>query len=225
MKISVIIPALNEERFLGQTLEAIRRAEADEVIVVDGGSSDRTRETAEGHGVRVIASPRGRAIQMNSGAEAAGGDVFLFLHADTRFPGDGIAAIRQALADPRVAGGAFTLKIDSIRASLRLIAASANLRSWLFRIPYGDQGIFVRQRVFREMGGFPPWPLMEDVEFCRRMKRYGRMVILPQPVITSSRRWEQEGVFFATFRNGVIVTLYFLGVSPFRLKQWYSDHR
>ncbi|MBI4715382.1 MAG: glycosyltransferase family 2 protein, partial [Nitrospirae bacterium] len=162
---------------------------------------------------------------MNAGAAKASGEVFLFLHADTRLPAGGLGMIREALADHEVAGGAFSLAIDSPRPSLRGIARMANLRTRLTRIPFGDQGIFVRREIFDRIQGFPPWPFMEDVAFSRRMKKEGRVAILREKVLTSPRRWEGEGVLYGTLRNWGLLILFYLGVSPFRLKRWYGDVR
>lgn len=225
MKVSVIIPVLNEERFLGKTLSSLQQINDCEILVVDGGSQDKTLMIAEQHGATILRSSRGRALQMNAGAENAVGEVLIFLHGDSRLSPDGIPAIREALSYPTVVGGAFHLAIDSPRAGYRLLAYAANMRSRITRIPYGDQGLFVRKEVFDVIGGFPPWPLMEDIEFCRRMKRKGKVVILPQRVLTAPRRWEKEGLFYGTVRNGLLLSLFYCGVSPFRLKRWYEDVR
>jgi rSAM/selenodomain-associated transferase 2 len=222
--ISVIIPTLNEAKVLERTLAHLHQTPGLEIIVVDGGSTDGTVALAKRHAI-VLTAPPGRAAQMNRGAQQATGEVLLFLHADTLI---GLAALRkmaEALEDPTVVGGAFRLVIDSPRRSLRLIAAAANIRTRLTRIPYGDQGIFVRRSVFEKLGGFPIQPLMEDVEFARRLKRVGRVVLLPEPAVTSSRRWDKEGMGYTTLRNQVLLMLYFIGVSPDRLARWYRSVR
>lgn len=225
MKISVIIPALNEELAIGRTLGSFEGNGAHETIVVDGGSTDGTLKEATRPGVLPVSAPPGRAVQMNAGAEKASGDVFLFLHADTRLPHGAMEAIRSALSDPGVVGGAFTLAIDSTKPFLGWVARMANLRTRLTRVPYGDQGIFVRRDTFQEIGGFPAWPLMEDVDFCRRLKKRGRVVILEEKVLTSPRRWEAEGPLYVTLKNRTLVLLFLFGVSPYRLKRWYEDRR
>ena len=228
MKISVIIPTLNEASTLAVVLHAIRGTAGVETIVVDGGSRDETVAIARGAADLTLSVPpslAGRARQMNAGAEAASGEAMVFLHADSLLPPGGLAAVREALRDPGVVGGAFRLAIQSPRPVLRLIAGVANLRSRITRIPYGDQGLFVRRTVFERLGGFPDIPLMEDVELCRRLKREGRLAFLPEAILTSDRRWEREGVLYATLRNWTLVSLYLLGVSPTRLVRWYPHVR
>ncbi|HSG05607.1 MAG TPA: glycosyltransferase, partial [Nitrospiria bacterium] len=134
-------------------------------------------------------------------------------------------AIQTRLEDPAVIGGAFDLVIDSPRIVLRLLGRAANIRSRLTGVPYGDQGIFIRRDAFERLGGYPEIPLMEDLELGRRMKRAGRMVFLSQPIRTSSRRWDREGVGLTTLRNQVFVLLYFLGMDPARLARWYRPIR
>ncbi|MBI4715715.1 MAG: glycosyltransferase family 2 protein, partial [Nitrospirae bacterium] len=148
MNISIIIPTLNEAAHIGRTLQGLKGSGFHEIIVADGGSLDETVRAALEAGAEVVRAPRGRALQMNAGAKKASGDILLFLHADTRLPPGAAAAIREALSDPGTAGGAFALAIDSPRPSLRWIARAANLRPRLTRIPYGDQGIFVRREIF-----------------------------------------------------------------------------
>ncbi len=162
---------------------------------------------------------------MNLGAAGASGEILLFLHADSRLPTGAFEAVRRTFDDPAVVGGAFRLAIDSPRRSLRMIARAANWRTRLSGVPYGDQGIFVRRAIFNELGGFPDLPLMEDLEFARRLKRKGRVVLLTGPIVTSPRRWEREGVGFVTLRNQLFVLLFFLGVPPARLARWVRTVR
>lgn len=226
MTLSVIIPTLDEGRGLAATLEAVRAAGVEDLIVVDGGSRDDTLRVARRSTDRIVHTPAppGRARQMNAGARKATGDVFLFLHADTVLGPWAVPAIQTALMDERVVGGAFRLGIERIpgRPGLRLIAAAANLRTALTGLPYGDQGLFVRRAVFERIGGFPDLPLMEDVAFGRRLQQAGRVVILPMAATTSARRWEREGLVYTTFRNWALFSLYLLGVSPVRLARWYG---
>jgi rSAM/selenodomain-associated transferase 2 len=224
-RISVIIPTLNEAAVIEKTLRGLPRCDDLERIIVDGGSSDDTAALARPFADKVLVAPAGRARQMNRGARAAAGDVLLFLHADSRLPEDALGSIAKALEVPTVAGGAFDLAIDSPRWALRLVAAAANWRTRLTGVPYGDQGIFVRRSVFEQLGGFPEWPLLEDLEFSRRIKAAGKVVILSQPITVSSRRWDKEGVGYTTLRNQIFVLLYFLGVSPSRLARWYRPIR
>jgi len=224
-QISVIIPTLNESARIAETLESLPRDRRLERIVVDGGSTDDTRARAESGAGRVLTSGAGPARQMNAGAARAEGDTLLFLHADSRLPKGAIDQIEAVLRDPGVPGGAFQLSIDSPKRSLRWIARAANLRTRLTRVPYGDQGIFVRRTVFERLGGFPDLPIMEDLEFSRRMKRTGKIAILSSAVTTSARRWEREGILTVTLRNRLFAALYFLGVSPLFLARRYRAVR
>jgi len=225
LPISVIIPAFNEAGNIEESLRSIPRDPRLERIVVDGGSSDDTVRRAEPLADRILVTNAGRARQMNAGAAVARGEILLFLHADSRLPAGIPDDLIRTLEDPEVAGGAFCLAIDSPRIALRLIAACTNLRARLTRVPYGDQGIFVRKSIFDRLGGFPDQPLMEDLEFARRLKRAGRVVLLPKFVRTLSRRWDREGLVFVTLRNRIFVLLYFLGVSPARLARRYDPIR
>jgi len=222
--LSIIIPVLNEAAQIGAALRQIPRAENIEVIVVDGGSHDSTTMIAESFGARVIHAAAGRASQMNAGAAVARGGILLFLHADTRLPSDFVRVIRETLSHPEVVVGAFRLRIDSPRWSLRIIEALANFRSKFFRAPYGDQALFLRKHHFRTAAGFSKLSIMEDFEFVRRMGRWGRVTLAPAAVITSARRWERLGVLRTTLLNQAIILAYLLGVSPARLALWYRSH-
>ena len=219
--ISVIIPALNEASAIGATLRRIPRIDDIEVIVVDGGSCDSTVSVAESLGARVIQTSGGRAHQMNSGAAAARGEILLFLHADTHLPGDFPRLVRETLSRPEVVVGAFRLRIDSPRRSLRVVEALSNFRSSWLKMPYGDQALFLRARYFRTAVGFSELPIMEDFEFVRRLGRWGRIALAPAAVVTSARRWERFGVLRATLLNQAIILAYLLGISPARLAHWY----
>lgn len=222
--ISVIIPTLNEGAVLGLTLQSIRETSEVEIIVVDGGSQDQTLEIARRY-AETLSSGLGRGRQMNKGARHARGGILLFLHADSILPAMALSQISNTLKDPEVVGGAFRLGINTKKLLLRMVATFANWRTAITRIPYGDQGIFVRRSVFEKIGGYSDQALMEDLEFSRRLKRQGRLVLLPDRVLTSSRRWDQEGIFYTTVRNQALVFLYFLGVSPERLARWYRQIR
>lgn len=224
-RISVIIPTLNEAAVIEKTLRGLPRRDDLERIIVDGGSSDDTAERAMPFVDKVLVTEAGRARQMNAGARAAGGDVLLFLHADSRLADGAFDAITRTFEDPTVAGGAFALAIDSPRPALRLVSAAANWRTRLTGVPYGDQGLFVRRSVFERLGGYPEWPLLEDLEFGRRLKADGKVMILSDPVTVSSRRWDKEGIGYTTLRNQIFVLLYFMGVSPVRLARWYRPIR
>jgi len=225
MNISVIIPVLNEARTVAVTLEALIRLSPHEIIVVDGGSTDRTAEICQQFGVKVMVSARGRAQQMNSGAKAASGDILLFLHADTTLPNSAFDDIRLALGDSRYVGGRFDVELDGEHWMLKVIGAMINYRSRLSKVSTGDQAIFVRRFVFEQIGGYPAIPLMEDVAFCRTLRRTGEIACLKSRVMTSARRWEIDGVWRTILRMWALKLLYLAGVSPNRLKQYYADAR
>ena len=221
LKISIIIPVLNEAPTIAQVISTARNAENVEIIVADGGSSDGTVEIAKYKADRAISTTPGRATQMNAGATASTGDILLFLHADTLLPDGYDTQVRQALARPSSVGGAFELKIDAHSLGLRLVEIGVNCRSHFLQMPYGDQAIFLFSATFDKIGGFPDLPLMEDFEFVRRLKKQGRIEIVPQSVLTSARRWQQVGVLKTTILNQIVIIAYFLGVSPDRLREWY----
>ncbi len=223
--ISVIVPALDEAEGIGRTLACIPKRDDLEVIVVDGGSADGTAELARALGVRVIPGSPPRSRQMNLGAAAARGAIYLFLHADTRLPEDFADCVRRASAMPSVAAGAFSLKIDSRRAGIRAVERLANLRSRYLSLPYGDQALFVNARLFWELGGFPLLPIMEDFALVRRLARRGRIAIIDRPALTAGRRWERLGILRTTLINQLIVLAYALGVPPELLARWYRRGR
>jgi rSAM/selenodomain-associated transferase 2 len=193
-----------------------------EVVLVDGGSTDRTAAiAARSPQVRLLASSRGRARQMNAGARAARGDILLFLHADTLLPDGALAAVEAAAGDPGVVAGRFDVRFDSPRPVFRMIAWFMNQRSRWSGISTGDQAIFVRREVFEALGGYPEMPLMEDVELCRRLKRRGRLAALRPRVTTAARKWEREGALRTIVLMWVLRFLYMAGVPPARLHRWY----
>ncbi len=224
-RLSIVIPALNEEALISETLKRIDWVPKTEVIVVDGGSTDATRKTAGAAGARVLPSKPGRAAQMNAGAAAARGEVLLFLHADTCLPLEYGEQIEAVIVQPGVVAGAFRLGFDDPRASLRLVAAGANARSRFRQLPYGDQALFVRKDVFVESGGFRELPVMEDYEWVRRLRRIGRIGLAPGRVTSSARRWLHHGVFRTTITHQLMLWGWKLGVSPERLARWRARER
>jgi rSAM/selenodomain-associated transferase 2 len=225
VKISIIIPDLHEEQTIAPTLETRSQLTPDEIIVVDGGSTDRTREIVQRTPAKCIVAPRGRAQQMNAGAQAATGDVLLFLHADTRLPASALTEVRTALGDLRCVGGRFDVKFDREAWMFRLIGTLMNVRSRVTKIATGDQAIFVRRGVFDEIGGFPDLPLMEDVAFSRLLKKRGRIACLRRHVVTSARRWEKAGVWRTILKMWTLRLLFFTGVSPLHFRRFYDDAR
>jgi rSAM/selenodomain-associated transferase 2 len=220
-RISIIIPTLNEAETIAETLVSTQGPTGIEILVIDGGSGDRTVEIARSHGAEVIASPRGRAVQMNVGAARAKGEFVLFLHGDTRLPKGYNDRIYGTLCEPGTVAGAFKLRMDGSRTGIRFIEWVANCRSQLLGLPYGDQAIFLGAGLFRSLRGFPNMPIMEDFELMKRLGRLGRIRIVPARAVTSDRRWERFGVWQTTLINYAIPLGYSLGVSPSRLARWY----
>jgi len=225
MRISVVIPALNEADGIAATLQRLRplRARGHEVLVVDGGSTDRTREIARANpGVQLVMAPKGRAVQMNAGARWARGEWLLFLHADTRLP----AGWRDELARVRAAGdvcwGCFRFGLDSNAWQARLIEWGVRLRVRLFRLPYGDQGLFVRRDVFEAAGGYPAYTLMEDVALVRRLSGDGPPWRSSLVARTSARRWQRDGWWRRSALNVSLLVRYWWGVPPERLAARYE---
>ena len=219
--ISVIIPTLNEAGQLPRTLPRPLAAPKVEVIVVDGGSADGTDRIGASNGAKVLRSSPGRARQMNAGAQAARGELLLFLHADTLLPPDFADHVRRILDLPGVAAGAFRLTIAGEKRGLRLVERVVNWRSEILQMPYGDQALFMRAAGFRAAGGFPDLALMEDFALMRRLKRTGRIVTAPAAVITSGRRWLEQGIVRTTLLNQAIILGFLFGCSPQRLARWY----
>lgn len=220
MLISVIIPTLNEEVNLPVTLRQLADRPDVELIVVDGGSTDRTVEIAQSFTSYVFVTHPGRASQMNEGARHATGDILLFLHADTFLLPGALDEIQRRIQG--AVGGAFDLQIDSPRRFSKFIARVASQRSRLFRLPYGDQGIFVWRQLFDALGGFPNVPIMEDIAFARRLRRAGRLSFIRSGLITSGRRWHTNGMIKTTFVNWWVTSLYFLGMPPNQLRHIYD---
>ncbi len=226
-RLSVIIPVLNEEDRVGDLVTRVGKGirAGDEVLVVDGGSTDGSVAAAGAAGARVLPAPRGRGRQMAAGAEEATGEVLLFLHADTRLPPAFRAAIKQVLDDVDVGWGRFDLGFDEGGRLLALIAALINARSRLMRSATGDQAIFVRRDVYGRVGGFLEPHLFEDVDLVRRLRRVSRMGVPRGCVTTSARRWRKEGVWRTTVRMWALKSAYLCGVPARRLARYYRDVR
>lgn len=246
MTITVVIPTLNEERTLPFTLSHTAGMGFNELIVVDGGSHDRTREIISSyssarnsgtpysasrmqhsalHPVILITADPGRARQMNAGASASKGDVLLFLHADTSLPGDARQAIERALEDPACVGGRFDVWFEQDKGFGWLISRMMNLRSRWTGIATGDQAIFVRRSVFEQLGGYSDLPIMEDVDLTRRLKRTGQLAALRSKVTISYRRWDACGPLRTILLMWALRFLYWIGVSPRRLRHLYGTVR
>jgi rSAM/selenodomain-associated transferase 2 len=225
--VSIILPVLNEAVTINPAilaLQSIGSAGLAEIIVVDGDPSGSTIKTITVGGVRTAVAEKGRARQMNYGASLASGDILLFLHADTRLPLNAISLIQEALSSSRFVAGAFTLGFDTERVIFKVTETYVALRTRLTKVPFGDQAIFVRRDYFERMGGYRELPIMEDVEFMKRIRKRGDPVcILREKALTSPRRYEQEGIFFCTFRNMTLQLLYAAGVTPERLAAWYRS--
>jgi hypothetical protein len=219
--LSIIIPTLNEEKKISQVLDHLKVLKHGEVIVADGGSRDRTVSRAEERGAKVACSDPGRGRQLNAGAAQAKGDILLFLHADTLLPEGYTELVRNAMSDPEIIGGAFLIRFQPSSPLLRCTQRTINWRTKVFRLPYGDQALFVRTSVFRQIGGFANIPLMEDVDFVQRLKKYGKLVFIPEPVTTSSRLFIRQGVIRTTLKNKIVFFGYYLGISPERLARMY----
>jgi rSAM/selenodomain-associated transferase 2 len=220
-KVSLIVPVLADEEALAALLRQIPPDSGADIVVVDGGRSPGVAAAVAGRrDVRVIHAPRGRGRQMNAGAAAATGEWLLFLHADSRLPPAWLPAI---LDQPRdLAGGWFRFALDDPAWQARWIERGVALRVRLFRLPYGDQGIFVRRGTFERLGGYREIPLMEDVDLVRRLASAGPVVELPLALATSARRWRRDGWVRRSLRNLGLISLYFAGVPPSRLARWYS---
>ncbi|MGE0356907.1 MAG: TIGR04283 family arsenosugar biosynthesis glycosyltransferase [Burkholderiales bacterium] len=227
MKLSIVVPVLDEAAGIAGALAALAplRSRGAEVIVVDGGSADATRSLAAPLADRVIESPRGRARQMNAGAQAATGEVLLFLHADTRLPPGADRLVLEGLAASGRDWGRFDIAIEGRSPLLPVVAAFMNARSRLTAIATGDQALFARRAAFESAGGFPPIALMEDIAFCRTMRRRGPPLDLRARAVTSGRRWERRGTLRTILLMWRLRLAYFLGADPARLAERYGDGR
>ena len=223
MKVSIIVPVLNEAHHIASTLEALQgyRQQGAELIVVDGGSRDETPEIARPLSDRLIQTEKGRALQMNAGANVAHGDVLLFLHADTHLPEQSYLALHAAYEAGPVLWSRFNVRLSGHRFAFRIIEWFMNRRSCLTGIATGDQALAVRRELYQQVKGFPDIPLMEDVAMCKCLKQITRPLCLTESVETSSRRWEQNGVLRTMLLMWCLRLAYFLGMSPARLAEYY----
>ncbi len=226
MRLGIVMPTLDEAPAIRRNLPRALAA-ADLVVVSDGGSTDGTAALAAELGAEVVCGPPGRGGQLERGARAAlaaGADLLLFLHADTVLPPGGAAALRAAVA-AGAEGGAFLVRFDSERASMRLGTHLVNLRTRWLRLPLGDQAQFATRATFERLGGFRDWPLLEDLDFAWRLRRAGAMTVVGAQVTTSARRFLRHGALRTVATNWLIWLLFLLGVSPHRLARLYDQIR
>lgn len=221
--LSVIVPCLDAAKTLGPVLDAVQGAPVDEILVIDGGSTDASRAVAADHGARVITTGRGRGQQMHQGAAAAAGPWLLFLHADTRLAPEWRQAARAFMDDPAspARAGAFRLRLDSDRRAARRVERLVAWRCRALGLPWGDQGLLIHADLLAMIGGYPEMPLMEDVRLVRRIGRR-RLTMLDADAVTSAARYERDGWWARPLRNAVLLSLHFLGVPPRILLRLYG---
>ncbi len=230
--LSIIIPVLHEEKNINGTLGRLLQQpgiEDAEILVVEGDPAQGTLHAIQERyrdRIQLLHASKGRASQMNTGASHARGEVLLFHHADTVLPPGAVLKIQRTIevGQPRISGGAFTLRIDTSHPLLRLAAWGSTVRSRITRVPFGDQNIFLRAEVFRDLDGYRMLPLMEEVDLMQRLRKAGYTIrIFKESVVASARRWERDGTWANTFKDMALLTLYYLGVPPHRLKPYYPD--
>lgn len=221
--VTLILPTLDEASTLERHLPSAA-AQADEVVVSDGGSGDATVEVARRLGAKVVAGPPGRGGQLNRGAAAARGDILLFLHADTHLPPGSVDRVRRAVAAGAVGGG-FHARFDDPGFWMGLGSRLVHLRTRLTRVPLGDQAHFCTKTAFDALGGYRDWPILEDLDFARRLKSHGKTAILAPPVVTAARRYLTQGIARTIVLNWLIWLLFFTGISPRRLARLYRKIR
>jgi len=218
--ISIIVPAWKEGGNLTRLVENFKGTAGTELVVALS-DDDSLTQAPDGGGVKVIRTRRGRAGQMNAGAKAANGDVFLFLHGDTVITRDSLVKVKEALDRTGVSIGAYWLSIDSSALWASLVASAANLRSRFFKLPYGDQALFVKRETFERIGGYEDVPLMEDVLFVKAARAHGKLAIIDERAVTSDRRWRERGFIRNTVRNWSIMLAHMAGAKPETLARWY----
>ena len=227
-QLSVIIPTLNEEKNILRLIDFIKNEKIRaEIIVSDADSSDQTTEIAAAKGAKIVNSNRGnRGLQLNKGAETASAPILLFLHADSTLEKSALSSlVNKMKQEPEKIGGCFSLKIESEHPLLKFISWSSNLRAKYGNLIFGDQGIFIKKKVFNKLGGFPEIELMEDWEFSKKMAETGELTFLDKRIYTSARRWEEHGVLKTILLMHKIKILYLFGYSPEKLKKIYRDAR
>ena len=217
--LSVVIPALDAAATLPGCLQAL--GSVPDLVVVDGGSRDATREIARAAGARVVVSPRGRGVQLVAGAEAARGEWLLFLHADTRLELDWRRAVKGHFDERPESAGAFRFRLDDCAWQARVIERGVALRVQLWALPYGDQGLLISRRLYDQLGGYRPLPLMEDVDLVRRIGRR-RLAVLPAAAITSADKWRRDGWGRRSARNLACLALHRMGMSPEKVARLYG---
>lgn len=222
--ISYIIPTLNEAEALSATLQRVADQSGDkEILLIDGGSDDDTIEIAKRQGCSVLQSPPSRGIQMNQGADAAKGDVLLFLHADTLLPENASKEVESILAQPNIIAGSFPIVFNRQSPLLQLYSLCSSINNAYFT--YGDQGLFLRRETFNSIGKFKAYPFLEDIDFQIRLRNKGRFAKSKQTVQTSARRFERNGVIKQQLLNLAIISAFRAGISPYKLKRLYSNAR
>jgi rSAM/selenodomain-associated transferase 2 len=223
MKISIILPVLNEETVLESCLNPLQplRRRGHEVIVVDGGSVDRTPEISSRLADKLLVSEPGRATQMNLGAHNASGDIFLFLHADTIVSSE-IDSILMKNVDEHMNWGRFDIRLSGEAVIFRIIERLINFRSWASGIATGDQGIFICADLYELVDGYPEIPLMEDIAICHQLIKHAKPICIRQTILTSSRRWEEKGIFRTILLMWILRLQYYLGADPETLAKSYD---
>ena len=226
LKVSVIIPTLNEQQTIASAIASATQAGAREIIVVDGGSTDQTAQIAARNAAVLTSDRSGRAVQQNLGAQKAVGDVLLFLHADCRLSSDAISNLVSRLSSsPEIIAGCFRQRIDQPGFRYRSLEAGNLWRARVLKSAYGDQGIFIRTSAFRALNGFPDVCFLEDLLLMKKLRRAGRIVVLDSHIEVSARRWQRHGVLRQTLRNWLIVALAHMGASTDRLAKFYPNDR